>query len=203
MYLSKYLTEKNLYILSGLVVLLWMIFAPDWEPVAVFIVTCAVIKGLSAKKTKEDIEKISNQLAIEKEDLRKEFDSFNNEIRNSLAFLVGHHLNDQDSKNKENRMEKMWQEYGQGNKDIFIDYIIHALMEHNSERCIFQIFNIVNTDCMISEQLVKKIDYFILTAEKHELENYFQATKLFQLYKWLISAQHIEVRRKLAWSVYV
>ena len=192
MQLQKYLTEKNLYILSGLVVILWMIFDPHWEPVAVFITICAVVRGISM-----------DQRAKEKEALIKEFDSYNSEIRNSLAYLVDTHLSDQDRENQQERMAQMWQEHGQGNNDVFIDYIIHSLMTHNSERCQFQVFNILNTGGMITVQLVQALDRFLEDGEKHNLEGYIRNTKLYDLYQWLVSPQYINFRRQAYWPFYV
>lgn len=190
--LQKYLSERNLYILSGLVVVCWMVFDPHWEPVAVFFATCAVIKGI-----------YMGQKAKEKEAFTKEFDSYNSEIRNSLAYLVDTHLAGQDRANQTEKMSKMWQEHGQGNNDIFIDYIIHSLMTHNSDRCQFQVFNIVNTDGMITAQLVQAIDRFLEGANKHNLENYIKNTKLYDLYQWLVHPQYLEFRRQAYWPFYV
>ncbi|GFZ80607.1 hypothetical protein GCM10011403_24910 [Pseudohongiella nitratireducens] len=189
---QKYLTERNLYLLSGLVVVCWMIFDPHWEPVAVFVATCAVIKGISMA-----------QRAKEKEEFTKEFNSYNSEIRNSLAYLVDTHLADQDRENQKEKMSKMWQEHGQGNNDVFIDYIIHSLMIHNSERCQFQVFNIVNTDGMIAAQLVQEIDRFLENAKKYHLEDYIKSTKLHDLYQWLVHPHYLEFRRKAYWPFYV
>ncbi|WP_282042228.1 hypothetical protein [Halomonas alimentaria] len=192
MSVMKYVTEKNLYVLSALVVVGWLIFDTHWEPVAVFIATCAVIRGIAkAQRTKE------------KDELAKEFDSYNNEIRNSLAYLVDVHLSDQDPSNQKARMNQMWQEHGQGSKDVFIDYIIHSLMTHNSKRCQFQVFNIVNTKGMIAAQLVERMDHFIEKASGLNLQDYVKNTKLFDLYEWLIHPEYIDFRRQAYWPIYV
>jgi len=189
---QKYLTEKNLFILSGIIVVFWMIFDPHWEAMAVFAATCAAIKGISmAQNTKE------------REELTKEFESYSDEIRNSLAYLVDVHLVDQDIDNQKERISKMWQEHGQGNKDVFIDYIIHSLMTHNSERCQFQVFNIVNTDGMITAQLVQAIDRFLVKAKQYGLEDHIKSTKLYDLYQWLTHTQYKEFRRRAYWPFYV
>lgn len=192
MSVMKYVTEKNLYVLSALVVVGWLIFDPHWEPVAVFVATCAVIKSIAKA-----------QRAKEKDELAKEFDAYNNEIRNSLAYLVDVHLVDQDPSNQKTKMNQMWQAHGQGSKDVFIDYIIHSLMTHNSQRCQFQVFNIVNTKGMIAAQLVERMDHFIEKASSLDLQDYVKNTKLFDLYKWLTHPDYIHFRRQAYWPIYV
>jgi len=91
-----------------------MIFEPHWGPAAAFFSTCAVVRGIVVAQKHKD-----------RAALKNDFDSYNNEIRNSLAYLVDVHLADQDRENQKERVSKMWQEHGQGNKDVFIDYIIH------------------------------------------------------------------------------
>ncbi|AVQ86450.1 hypothetical protein C7R88_03465 [Plesiomonas shigelloides] len=190
--LFKYFDEKNFYLVSGVLVVCWMIFDPSWEPFAAFFSAAAVIRGISAAKQKS-----------EKEEFLQAFNHFNNEISNSLAYLVDTHLADQDRENQKARMEKMWHEFGTGNKDVFADYIIHSLMTHNSQRCQFQVFNIVNTKGSIARQLVETMDKFLKTAAKHKVLDFVHQTKLYDLHQWITHPQYKMLRKQACWTIYV
>jgi hypothetical protein len=187
-------TERVLYAASGIGAAIWFAFDPGFEPALGFITAVATFKGAAV---------LADRKQGQQADLSSEFAQFEKEARSSLAYLVDAHMADQDPPNSERKMNEMWARHGQGNSDVFIDYIIHALMPNESDRSKFQVFNVVNTGGSIAEQFVIKMDSQLEKAKDCGAPFVNAQTKLHQLHQWLTHPEFKLLRKQAHWHVYV